>query len=174
MKKVILTLAAVLCCASLFTSCKKDSSGSDTPSTSTPAYVVMTVSIPCTDDMLQYTNMSISYEAGNEKKTETVTSKSWSKEFKVKLPGTISVTRTVTLKEGQTIPDDAAFAYTTGHSISWKLQDANGNDLKSGGVSSVGGSASGKGAKMAEMIEAGKLNKNINYTFDKDGKLPQE
>ena len=174
MKKVILTFAAVLCGASLFTSCKKDSSGSDTPSTSTPAYVVMTVSIPCTANMLDYTNMSISYEAGNEKNTETVTGSSWSKEFKVKLPGTISVSRAVTLRTDRTIPAEDAFPYTKGYSVSWKFQDENGTDVKTGGVASIGNTTSGKGATVKEMIEQGRLNISINYPFDKDGKLLQQ
>ena len=173
MKKVILTLAAVLCCASLFTSCKKDSSGSDTPSASTPAYVVMTVKIPCTANMLDYTNMSISYEAGNEKNTETVTGSSWSKEFKVKLPGTISVSRAVTLREDKTIPAEESFSYTKGYSVSWKFQDENGKDVKTGGVASIGNTTSGKGAKVQEMIEQGRMNISLNYSFDKDGKLQE-
>lgn len=173
MKKVILTLAAVLCCASLLTSCKKDSSGSDTPSTSTPAYVVMNVSIPCTDDMLNNTNMSITYEAGNEKNTETVTSKSWSKEFKVKLPATISISRAVTLKDDKTIPAEESFSYTKGYSVSWKFQDENGKDVKTGGISSVGSQSSAKGEKIPGLIEEGKFNISLEYAFDKDGKLQE-
>ena len=173
MKRVILTLAGVLCCASLLTSCKKDSSGSDSQTVGAPAYVVMNVSIPCTDDMLNNTDMSISYEAGNEKNTETVTSKFWSKEFKVKLPATISISRAVTLKDGLTIPADASFAYTKGHSVSWKFLDENGKEAKTGGVASIGNTTRGKGAKVQEMIEQGRMNLSINYSFDKDGKLQE-
>lgn len=98
--------------------------------------------------MLDYTNMSISYEAGNEKNTETVTGSSWSKEFKVKLPGTISVSRAVTLRDDKTIPAEESFSYTKGYSVSWKFQDENGKDIKTGGVASIGNTTSGKGAKL--------------------------
>jgi hypothetical protein len=172
MKKVILTLAAVLCCASLFTSCKKDS-GSQSGGTGTAAYVVMSVKIPCTANMLEYTNMSISYEAGNEKNTETVTGSSWSKEFKVKLPGTIKIDRTVTLRDDRTIPADDSFTYTKGYNLSWKFVDENGKDVRAGGISGIDGSSSGKGSKVKELIEQGKLNISLNYPFDKDGNLPK-
>ena len=173
MKKVILTLAGVLCCAALFTSCKKDSSGSGSQTVGAPAYVVMNVSIPCTDDMLNNTDMSISYEAGNEKNTETVTGSSWSKEFKVKLPATISISRAVTLRDDKTIPAEESFSYTKGYTVSWKFQDENGKDVKTGGVASIGNTTSGKGAKVQEMIEQGRMNLSINYSFDKDGKLQE-
>jgi len=170
MKKVILTLAAVLCCASLFTSCKKDS-GSQSGGTGTPAYVVMSVKIPCTANMLEYTNMSISYEAGNEKNTETITGSSWSMEFKVKLPGTIKIDRNVTLRNDRTIPADDSFTYTKGYNLSWKFVDENGKEVKAGGIAGIEGSTSGKGSRVQEMIEQGKLNISLNYPFDKDGKL---
>lgn len=169
MKKVILTLAAVLCCASLFTACNKDSSGSGSQTAGTPTYVLMNISIPCTAEMLDYTNMSISYEAGNEKNTETVTGSSWTKEFKVQLPATISVKRTVTTRTDRTIPADDSFPYAKGYSVNWKFLDENSKEIKAGGIAGVNTSGSSKGSKVQEMIEKGGLDISLNYSFDKDG-----
>ena len=172
MKKVILTLAAILCCASLFTSCNKDSgSGSDKPTTVTPVYVSMTVEIPASDDMLEYLNMSVSYEAGNEKNTETVTAVTWSKTFQVKLPGSINVKRTVTLKDGKTIPAEEPFSYASGYAVSWKFLDANSKEIRAGGMSGAKHTAKGVGSKVKELVEKGKFDTSVDYSFDKDGNV---
>lgn len=172
MKKVILTLAAILCCASLFTSCQKGSdSGSDKPTTVTPVYVSMTVEIPASDDMLKYLNMSVSYEAGNEKNTETVTAVTWSKTFQVKLPGSINVKRTVTLKDGKTIPAEESFSYARGYAVSWKFLDANSKEIRAGGMSSSKNTAKGVGSKVEDLVKKGKFDTSVNYSFDKDGNV---
>ena len=172
MKKLFLTLAAVLCCASLFTSCQKGNSKEEEKPDTTLAFVQMTFSFAATQDMVDYTDMSVTYEAGNEKKTENVSSLDWSKTVKVNLPCTIKFGRTVTVKEGAQLTSDKTFAYTSGYGVSYDFLNAAGQKVKQGGFASSSASGSGKADKVAEeLIKKGKLNSEHVYSFDKDGKL---
>ncbi len=173
MKKVILSLAGVLCCAALFTSCQKGSdsdSGSGDSSAAAPVYVELNVTIPATEKMVEYFDMSISYEAGNEKNTVATTEASWTKTFKVKLPCTIDVKRTVTLKAGQTIPAEEKISYVKGYTSSWKFLDANSKELRGGGFDENTNKGTNIGTKIQEMLGKSVFNVSAEFSFDKDGK----
>jgi len=171
MKKVILTLAAVLCCASLFVSCKKGDNP-DTPDT-TPAFVEMTFSFYATQDMINYTDMLVSYEAGNEKNSVNQENLEWSKTVKVNLPCTIKFGRTITVKDGAQLTPDKNFAYTTGFGVSYNFLNAAGQQVKRGGIASSSVSSSMKADKVAVLINNGTLNSEFVYTFDKDGNVAE-
>jgi hypothetical protein len=170
MKKVILTLAAVLCCASLFVSCKKSDPSGGQPDY-TPAFVEMTFGFNATPEMVNSTEMVISYEAGNEKNTVTQSSESWSKTVKVNLPCTIKFGRTVSVKDASQFTPDKTFKYTTGYDVSLQILNAAGEIVKTGGVIGTSASGSGKADKVAEIINKGLLNLECTYSFDKDGNV---
>jgi len=170
MKKVILTLAAVLCCASLFVSCKKSDPSGGQPDY-TPAFVEMTFGFNATPEMVNSTEMVISYEAGNEKNTVTQSSESWSKTVKVNLPCTIKFSRTVSVKDASQFTPDKTFKYTTGYDVSLQILNAAGEIVKTGGVIGTSASGSGKADKVAEIINKGLLNLECTYSFDKDGNV---
>lgn len=170
MKKTMTTLAVVLCCASLLVSCNKSDSSKDQPDT-TSAFVQMTFSFSATPDMVTYTDMTVSYEAGNEKNSENMTSTDWSKTVKVNLPCTIKFSRTVAVKDGAQLTSDKTFAYTTGYGVSYNFLNAAGEQIKRGGIAGTSASGSGKADKVGELINNGRLNSEHVYSFDKDGKL---
>lgn len=170
MKKVILTLAAVLCCASLFVSCEKSDPSGGQPDLS-PAFVEMTFSFYATQDMINYTDMLVSYEAGNEKNSVNQENLEWSKTVKVNLPCTIKFGRTVTVKDGAQLTPDMNFAYTTGFGVSYNFLNAAGQQVKRGGIASSSVSSSMKADKVAGIISDGTLNNEFVYTFDKDGNV---
>ena len=74
MKKVLMTLAAVLCCAmttTVLTSCNSDSSNDDAAYDKTPKYMMMQFDIDNTKDMLDYCTIELTIEdqLGNKKTT---------------------------------------------------------------------------------------------------------
>lgn len=101
-----MTIAAVLCCAALFTSCGKNNpSQSDTPAPAkdtTPAAAVIVYSFTVTDDLVSAFNLTVEYyDAAGELKSETMTSKEWTKTVKSnQLPATLGARVKIQLKEG--------------------------------------------------------------------------
>ena len=171
MKKLVLTLAVVLCCASLFTSCQKGNTQqqeTNKPDT-TPAFVEMVFSFTLTQDMLDYTDFVASYSDGTETKTENVTALKWTKTLKVALPCTLTFDRKVSMKSGAELTDDVTFAYSTAYSASYDILNAAGQKLDKGALHSSSASGSGKGSKVAELINGGRWNTTFEYKFDKNG-----
>ena len=131
MKKNLMTLAAVLCCAMVcfFASCQKNGGSSTTPEEqpdNTPAAVEMTFTFWGTQDMLDYADMVVTYNDGTGDKTETVTTVNWVKTIKVALPVTFKFARKVTLKEGVTLNDSQAYSYVKAQQVKYSIQTANG------------------------------------------------
>ena len=91
MKKNLMTLAAVLCCTALFTSCGKDNPIQPEAPDTTPVSAVMTYAFTVTDDLFSAFNLMVEYyDATGEVKTETMTAKEWTKTVKTtKLPATL-------------------------------------------------------------------------------------
>ena len=104
MKKLTMTLAAVLCCAALLTSCGKNNpSQPDTPAQdTTPVSAVMDYSFTVTDDLFNAFTLTVEYyDAAGTVKTETMTSKEWAKTVKTdKLPATLGARVKIQLKDG--------------------------------------------------------------------------
>lgn len=102
MKKILMTLAAVLCCSALFSSCNKlDPDKPKTPD-QTPAAAVMDYKFTVTDDLLSAFTLTVEYyDATGAVKTETMTSKEWTKTVKTsKLPATLGARLKIKLKSG--------------------------------------------------------------------------
>ena len=103
MKKIIMTLAAVLCCtmtATVFTACGSDDKEEEPkPSTEvTPTMVAMTFTFNATADMVNFFDMVITYNDGTGEKQETMTGTQWKKTLKVKLPASFSFSRQCRVK----------------------------------------------------------------------------
>ena len=102
MKKILMTLAAVLCCAAMFSSCGKvDPDQPEAPDT-TPVAAVIDYKFTVTDDLLNAFTLSVEYyDASGAVKTETMTSKEWTKTVKTtKLPATLGARVKMQLKDG--------------------------------------------------------------------------
>ena len=102
MKKNLMTLAAVLCCTALFTSCGKDNPIQPEAPDTTPVSAVLTYAFSVTDDLFSAFNLMVEYyDATGEVKTETMTSKEWTKTVKTtKLPATLGARVKMQLKDG--------------------------------------------------------------------------
>lgn len=103
MKKNLMTLAATLCCAALFTSCGKDNPDNQPAAQdTTPVAAVMTYNFSVTDDLLNAFTLTVEYyDAAGAVKTETMTTKDWTKTVKSdKLPATLGARLKINLKDG--------------------------------------------------------------------------
>ena len=111
MKKFLMTLVAVLYCVNLFTSCEKGESDKPTAKDTTPSHVVMDYALSVTDDIFNACTLTVEYyDADGTKKTETMTSKEWTKFVKpTKLPATMGASLFIKLKEGFDSSKDALF-----------------------------------------------------------------
>ena len=173
MKKTLMTLAAVLCCASLFTSCQKgnNASSEENKPDNTPAFVELGISMPATQDMLSYANTVLFYNDGTGEKKETLSSTSWAKTLKVALPCNISFGRTITVKDGVELTKDKQFSYSSGCYVTYNILNSAGAKVKAGGTSGSTSTASLTADKVATLIEKGSLNETHSYSFDKDGNV---
>ena len=99
MKKNLLTLAAVLCCA-LISSCNKDNGETPAPDNK-PTHAVMQYALSATTQMLDMLTLTVEYyDANGQVKSEQMTNTKWTKEIKAKLPATLGVRLKAQLKPG--------------------------------------------------------------------------
>ena len=177
MKKSMMTLAAVLCCAmtkTVLTACGDDDDD-NTPKQpdNTPAYAEVTFTFWGSQDLLDIADMTVTYNDGTGNKTETVTTVDWVKTVKASLPASFKFERKVTLKEGVTLSDDQTYSYVNSHQTKYKLTTVNGTEIKSGISGSSGQSSNLKGDQLNLVITQGRMDASYTYDFDKDGKCPQ-
>jgi hypothetical protein len=102
MKKNLMTMAAVLCCTALFTSCEKNNPDQPEAPDTTPVAAVMDYRFSVTDDLFSAFNLTVEYyDAAGTLNTETMTSKDWTKTVKTnKLPATLGARLKIQLKNG--------------------------------------------------------------------------
>ena len=170
MKKMMFTLAAVLCCAALFSSCKKAETKQEEKVDNTPAYVELKFAYEATDQMIKYTDMVITYDEGAGEKTENMTSLSYEKTLKANLPCTLKFGRTVKMKDGAEVAEDK-FAYRIGCYISYEIYTAAGVKCGKGGTTGGSSGSSLSAAGVVDEIAKGKFNDSSSWTFDKNGNV---
>lgn len=183
MKKYLLLLAAILCCAmttTVFTACgddEDDGGNGKTPEQpdNTPAYAEMAFTFWGTQDMLDFADMTVTYNDGTGDKTETVTAVDWVKTIKAPLPVSFKFERKVTLKENVTLSSDQTYAYINSHEAAYRVLTANGTVIKGGTVGHLGRPASTnlRGDKINMVITSGRMNASFTYDFEKDGACKQ-
>lgn len=138
MKKILMTLAAVLCCTTLFTSCEKtlpDQPDAPTKDT-TPVAAVMEYSFSVTDDLFNAFDLTVEYyDATGAVKTETMTSKAWAKTVKAnQLPATLGARLFIKLKSGFDSSKEGIFSAK--HAYDYEYYAVNkSNEKLDGGVS---------------------------------------
>ena len=181
MKKNIFLTAALLMGLSfasvMLTSCdKEDNKASETPKKdTTPASVQMNFTFEATQDMLDYCDMVVKYDDGTGMKTETANALEWTKSLKVSLPATLTFIREVSLKSGVEASDIASFSYLKGYRYGYVMMNAQGEQLGSLGsrsnISRHNVTRPEGIPTVIEMINAGRLNDSVTYSFDKNGSL---
>jgi len=102
MKKNLMTIAAVLCCTALFTSCGKSNPDQPVGPDTTPVAAVMDYKFSVSDDLFSAFTLTVEYyDAAGAVKTETMTSKEWAKTVKSdNLPATLGARVSMKLKDG--------------------------------------------------------------------------
>ena len=182
MKKTMMTLAAVLCCALAFTACQKDNTpGGDTPSGNDPdtqiAKVVVEYSFQTTRAMLQYFDFNLEYlDATNGSKvSEKIVSADFKVEYTaVKLPLEMGYNLTTTLKAGKTLDDVKAVEtmdYILPSPSAWiYFYNKDGKQIGEGGYRvSVSGPIPASGTKVAQRFEEGHFSKSYLQSVDANG-----
>lgn len=177
MKKLMITLAAILCCATMFNSCKKADSKQEEKVDDSPAYVLMSFTYVATDDMIKYTDMKVTYlDQDNAEKTETVTSTEWTKVVKFPLPAELKFDRAISWKPDakNQILEDELYSYIVKTKIQFAVVSASGKEIRSQStnVGDLGSPTTLKGKKFV-LVDWGKLSSTNHYSFDKEGKCPQ-
>jgi hypothetical protein len=140
MKKNLMTLAAILCCTALFTSCGKDNpTQPDAPDT-TPVSAVMAYAFTVTDDLFGAFNLTVEYyDENGVVKTEAMTSKEWTKTVKTtKLPATLGARLKMQLKDGFDSSKEGVFSAK--HSYGYEYCVVNKSNEKLGATVSSGSS----------------------------------
>ena len=185
MKKVLMTLAAVLCCAmttTVFTACSTDSSNDDGAYDKTPKYMMMQFDIDNTKDMLDYCTIELTIEdqMGNKKST-VLTSEYVDADYVCyatangELPTTFKFSRKVTLK--QSIDNLESFKYTTRTKAEYGIFNAAGYQIGIGETDVVGEVGTVQGAEVAnfaQLINQGALDYTRTFKYDEKGNLIPE
>lgn len=181
MKKIMITIAAIVCCAMISTTliaCGGDDSdkgGNGDPSVDkTPSIVSMTFSSDVNADMLEYFDIVMIYNDGTGEKQETITTNKWTKTLTAKLPASFSFKRQIRVKANKYDALVAATKVTTTkqYSYVYEIFNAAGKPVdKADLYKSVSGSVDGVGELVAKQVDAGKLDQNWAFVFNANGKL---
>ena len=182
MKKILMTFAAVLCCAMtmrVFTACGNDDDNNTSTSAedTTPKQVAMDFYFFNTEDMLNYCNVEVTYDVGTGTKTATLTKDMVDEKLRYKvrfvsdhLPANFTVGRKITLK--QNIDELQSFSYFThGYTYVAALYNAAGKKVSDFPQYTVNDPQTYPGANVPTLINAGRLNHTYTYTFDTKGEM---
>ena len=186
MKKVLMTLAAVLCCAmttTVLTSCNSDSSNDDGAYDKTPKYVMIQFDMDNTADMVRYCDIEVTFEdeQGN-KQSAKLESGNFDTNYIAyatasgELPTTFKFSRKVTLKQSidQSIDNLESFKYTTRTKAEYGIFNAAGYQIGIGETDIVGETGTVTGAEAAQLINQGVLDYTRTFKYDEKGNLIPE
>ena len=179
MKKLMMTLAAVLCCG-MIVSCNKSNTAQQDQKQdekeakdTTPAFIKATFTFYGTEDMVAIADMTGVFNDGTGEKTEPIQTAEWSKTLQAALPATLTFGRTVKLKEGVELSAEKSYTYSRKHGITWVLLNAKGEVITNSGGFDNGGTLSPQtmnGSQIAVILESHRMDATHTYKFDKDGK----
>ena len=185
MKKVLMTLAAVLCCAmttTVLTSCSTDSNNDEGANDKTPKYVMIQFYMDNTADMVRYCDIEVTFEdeQGN-KQSAKLESGNFDTNYMAYatangvLPTQFKFSRKVTLK--QSIDNLEKFDYTTRTKAEYGIFNAARYQIAYDETDVVGDAGTAKGAEVAnfaQLIKQGALDYTRTFKFDEKGKLIPE
>ena len=194
MKKMIMTLAAVLCCAmttTVFTSCGDDDdnptttqgqtgNGGDTSTPAIPVYAYANFMFENTADMLKYLDIEIVYQVNDQEPQVfgPLTERDVNEELKFglvsapQIPVTLTYYRRVKVKDQykDTFASLEKFDFTNHIVFKWGLYDADRKLIPATYIDNLNGTkGTVTGEKMLENMEKKYFDIVYTVTFDKDG-----
>jgi len=172
---------AVFCCIMMacaaLTACGSDDDHKNNPNGNdieitdlTAVGVKVNFNFESTADILQYCDITVSYDDGNGVKTETMTAPKWSKTVSAKLPSVVTFIRKVTTKAGVELKDVEKLDYTADYNYSYDVLNAAGEVLTSVSPTPVSNHQSLSGAQVAALIREGLADQTVSIFFDINGK----
>ena len=171
MKKVTLMLALA---ATLFAACGKDDDNNTPaePVQQVPAIVSMMYYLNASDDMLQYLDYTVTFDNGIDEVLDTVTSNRWEKIRAAGLPSSFTIKTHLRVKEGMydALAAVDTFHVNRGHGYAYQIFDSTATAIP--GMSSnwnVPSTSVGRGALIAEHVQAGDYDKTYTISFDANG-----
>lgn len=155
MKKNLMTLAAVLCCTTLFISCGKDNPTEPEVKDTTPVAAIMAYNFSVTDDVFKAFTLTVEYyDATGTVKTETMTAKDWTKTVKSdKLPATLGARVKMQLKDGFDSSKEGLFSAKHAYEYEYYVVNKSNEKLGSTTSNGVGGGVDMKIEKVPAYAE---------------------
>jgi hypothetical protein len=186
MKKMMMTLTAVFCCAmamSVFTSCSKsDDNGSSGASgtlvapDTTPVSMKFAYLVAVSPDLIKYADVEVNYldDSGNVKSEKITSSDTWSKSFTIKIPHKMAVKLQLKKKNDidySSLTDDIIVSFGTIIDRDYTLYNKAGDKLNELHNTLVVKNVDFKGSKIEKYIEGlGKDKDAIIYEYDANAK----
>ena len=172
--KLISAVLALACALTLSVSCGKNS---DNAQESQPSAVLMSFISDYTEDMLDYCDIQVTFDNGKSTyQTIVVTKEILDDQLKLKcmlgsdtLPAILTISRKVKLKED--ISSLESFTYTKAHSYQFAIYDVKGDRVYLSDFFSEGGSVTGPGDKVGQLISDGGLDQEFSFHFTETGEL---
>ena len=179
MKKIMLTLAALLSCAfatTVFTACGSDDKEDiikPSVEEATPTQMALTFTLDATDDMTNYFDMVVTFDDGTGEKQEAFTALEWSKTLTANLPAIFTFSRKIRVKEDKRAALAAAetVEVTTHYHYAFKILDAQGQIIPeiTGSKDVAQSMIVDTGAKAMERADAGVYDRTYICKFDVNG-----
>jgi hypothetical protein len=175
MKKNLMMLAAVLCCAMtlpMLVSCTKDDVKTPVEDTK-PAAAVMGYTLSVNDQMLSQLTLTVEYyDADGQVKSEQMTQNNWTKSVKTKLPATFGVRLKAQVKPGTDPSGLEKFTVSCVFGYNGNAVTSSGNKVGETIMSSKTRGLDMAGSKVQEWTErnAGGIVTSL-FTIDADGKV---
>lgn len=181
MKKIMLTLAALLSCAfatTVFTACGSDDKEDiikPSVEEATPTQMALTFTLDATDDMAEYFDMVVTYDDGTGEKQEAFTDLEWSKTLTSKLPATFTFSRKIRVKDDKRDALAAAdiVEVTTHYHYSFDILDDKGQVIPemTGSKDIAQSMIKDTGTRALERAQAGGYDRTYICMFDVNGSI---
>ena len=169
--------AALMCLPILFAACSKDDDQTTTntqeqPAQQVPAIVSMMYYLNASDDMLQYIDYTVTFDNGIDEILDTVTTNRWEKIRAAGLPSTFTIKTCLRVKEGMydALAAVDTFYVNRGHGYAYQIFDSTATAIPGmSGIRNIPSTSVGRGALIAEHVQAGAFDKTYTVSFDANG-----